>query len=37
VVATGRADHIVTGENGARESDPDRWWTALRDALAKTG
>jgi xylulokinase len=37
VVATGRADHVVTGEQGARESDPEGWWTALRDALAQTG
>jgi xylulokinase len=36
-VATGRAPHEVTGTGGARESDPEGWWTALRDALAATG
>jgi xylulokinase len=37
VVATGRAGHAVTGEDGARESDPAVWWAALRDALGQTG
>jgi len=37
VVATGRAEHVVRGVDGARESDPAGWWTALRDALARTG
>ena len=37
VVASGRAPHAVTGEDGARETHPDAWWTALRDALAATG
>ena len=37
VVATGRAGHEVTGENGARETDPEQWWGALRTALAETG
>jgi xylulokinase len=37
VVCTGRADHVVTGEQGARESDPLGWWTALRDAIGMTG
>ncbi len=37
VVAEGRAAHTVSGVGGARESDPDGWWTALRDALAATG
>jgi xylulokinase len=36
-VARGRAPHEVTGTGGARESDPNGWWTALRDALAMTG
>ena len=36
-VAMGRAAHVVTGTDGARESDPTIWWTALRDALAQTG
>jgi xylulokinase len=37
VVATGRADHVVGGNHGARQSDPEGWWTALRHALAQTG
>lgn len=37
VVATGRAGHEVTGTGGARETHPDVWWRALRDALAATG
>ncbi len=37
VVATGRAPHEVTGTGGARETDPEDWWRALRDALAQTG
>lgn len=37
VVATGRAAHTVTGERGARETDPREWWSALADALAQTG
>jgi xylulokinase len=37
VVAEGRAGHTVTGERGARETDPREWWTALRTALAETG
>ncbi len=36
-VAMGRAPHEVTGSGGARESDPEGWWTALRIALAETG
>ncbi len=36
-VAEGRAPHTVSGSSGARESDPEGWWTALRDALAATG
>ncbi|MFF0066049.1 xylulokinase [Streptomyces sp. NPDC005279] len=32
-LAVGRAPHQVTGENGARESDPEVWWHALRDAV----
>ncbi|MFI1937361.1 xylulokinase [Streptomyces purpureus] len=34
IVATGRATHHVTGDAGARESDPEQWWTALCDAVA---
>lgn len=34
VRGTGRAAHTVTGEDGARESDPDQWWSALREAVA---
>ncbi|HEX7223283.1 MAG TPA: xylulokinase [Candidatus Limnocylindrales bacterium] len=37
VVATGRAPHEVTGDDGARETDPRTWWTALGQALAETG
>ena len=37
VVATGRAPHQVTGTGGARETDPETWWRALRLALASTG
>jgi xylulokinase len=36
-VAIGRASHEVFGTGGARESDPEGWWTALRDAIAMTG
>lgn len=36
-VALGRAPHEVSGSAGARESDPETWWTALRDALSQTG
>ena len=37
VVASGRAGHTVSGERGARETDPREWWEALRTALAQTG
>jgi xylulokinase len=37
VLAVGRAPHDVTGSDGARETDPELWWRALRDALAETG
>jgi xylulokinase len=37
VLARGHAPHVVSGVDGARESDPRGWWTALRDALAATG
>ncbi len=37
VVATGRAPHHVAGRDGARESEPTEWWSALRAALAETG
>src|SRR6185369_2037593 len=37
VVASGRAGHTVSGERGARETDPRQWWEALRTALAETG
>lgn len=37
VVASGRAPHRVTGTGGARETDPEVWWQALRDALVQTG
>ncbi|MEU7569282.1 FGGY family carbohydrate kinase, partial [Streptomyces fradiae] len=34
ILAVGRAPHTVTGEDGARESDPERWWEALGEAVA---
>jgi xylulokinase len=37
LVAQGRAAHTVSGERGARETDPREWWAALRAALAETG
>ena len=37
VAASGRSEHIVSGTGGARETDPEIWWTALRDALTATG
>ena len=37
VVATGRGTHEVTGTQGARETHPDQWWTALAAALEETG
>ncbi len=37
VVAQGHAPHVVTGTDGARESDPLGWWSALGAALAETG
>lgn len=36
-VAAGRAPHDVRGAAGARESDPEGWWTALGEAIAQTG
>ncbi|MFD8010639.1 xylulokinase [Streptomyces sp. NPDC058955] len=33
VLGLGRAPHTVTGTGGARESDPDQWWTALVAAV----
>lgn len=36
-VAEGRAPHVVTGSDGARETEPALWWEALRDSLAETG
>ncbi|WP_434599569.1 xylulokinase [Streptomyces sp. A5-4] len=37
VVARGQAPHRVTGDGGARESDPERWWQALVEALHQCG
>ncbi|MEU3599069.1 FGGY family carbohydrate kinase [Streptomyces sp. NPDC006798] len=34
-LAVGRAAHEVGGVGGARESDPEGWWSALRDAVAR--
>ncbi|WP_260609999.1 xylulokinase, partial [Streptomyces sp. WAC06614] len=33
VLATGRAPHVVQGVGGARETDPEVWWEALRTAV----
>ncbi|RPK88695.1 MULTISPECIES: xylulokinase [Streptomyces] len=33
-LAVGRAPHVVTGEGGARMSDPEIWWRALCEAVA---
>ncbi|WP_328666796.1 xylulokinase [Streptomyces sp. NBC_00322] len=33
-LAVGRAPHQVGGEGGARESDPEGWWYALREAVS---
>lgn len=35
VLALGRAAHTVSGEAGRRESDPERWWRALTEAVAR--
>jgi xylulokinase len=37
VVADGHAPHVVSGVDGARETNPEIWWRALRDALRQTG
>lgn len=37
VVGTTRARHTVTGEGGARETDPRQWWRALRSVIAASG
>ncbi|MFE6666192.1 xylulokinase [Streptomyces sp. NPDC057697] len=34
LLAVGRAPHVVSGTAGARESDPELWWRALRAAVA---
>ncbi|MFJ5724294.1 xylulokinase [Streptomyces sp. NPDC093149] len=34
LLSVGRAPHVVTGEAGARESDPEMWWRAMCDAIA---
>ncbi|WP_351222375.1 xylulokinase [Streptomyces sp. NPDC002133] len=34
ILAVGRAPHTVTGDGGARETDPEGWWQALREAVA---
>ncbi|MCX4965904.1 xylulokinase [Streptomyces sp. NBC_00654] len=33
-LAVGRAPHLVSGDGGARESDPEVWWRALGEAVA---
>lgn len=37
VVSAGRRPHLVSGTDGARETDPATWWEALAGALAETG
>ncbi|MEV4290733.1 xylulokinase [Nonomuraea bangladeshensis] len=39
VVARGQAPHAVSGgpAGDGKESDPERWWAALREALAQCG
>lgn len=37
VLAQGRVENPVTGSSGARESDPEAWWSALAGALSQTG
>ncbi len=37
IVATGRAQHDVTGTGGARETHPEVWWKGVADCLAQTG
>ncbi|MFJ9810912.1 xylulokinase [Streptomyces sp. NPDC101158] len=34
LLALGRAPHTVAGAEGARETDPEEWWTALTRAVA---
>lgn len=36
VVAEGRSPHEVTGTGGTRETEPEAWWEALRDAIGQT-
>ncbi|MBD0735570.1 xylulokinase [Streptomyces sp. CBMA29] len=36
VLASGQAPHTVSSGAG-RETDPEVWWTALRDAIGQTG
>jgi xylulokinase len=37
MVAAGRATHDVTGTGGARETDPQQWWSALAEAVSQSG
>ena len=37
LIASGRSPHEVAGTGGARETHPEVWWSALADALARTG
>jgi xylulokinase len=37
IVGSGRAEHSVSGRDGARETDPEEWWRALASALDQTG
>lgn len=37
IVASGRANHEVSGTGGARETDPRVWWEAFGQAMSATG
>ncbi len=37
VVSRGDARHLVTGSDGARETDPALWWQAFATAVGRTG
>ena len=37
IAGQAQSPHTVTGEGGARETDPENWWGALTEALAATG
>jgi xylulokinase len=37
IVGEGRVSNTVSGVAGTRESDPEQWWSGLREAIASTG